>query len=224
MPIRINLLAEAKAAEEMRRHDPVKRVIFCGVFLVVLALVWSSSLQLEGMLGKKAVTDRQTAIETRTNEYNHVLTEQQKIAEVKQKLEKLKTFTNSRFLQGNLLNALQQVHVDNVRLTRVRVDQSYFSKAGTAATTNDNGVVTPARASSVMEKIVVSLDARDSSANPGDQVDKMKNAMANQPYFKAILNKTNGVQLISLSSSQLDRDNKPYVLFTLECNFPEVSR
>ena len=30
MPIRINLLAEAKAAEELRRHDPVKRVIFVG--------------------------------------------------------------------------------------------------------------------------------------------------------------------------------------------------
>ena len=62
MPIRINLLAEAKAAEELRRHDPVKRVIFFGAFLVALALVWSSSLQLERMLGKKAVTDRQTPV------------------------------------------------------------------------------------------------------------------------------------------------------------------
>ena len=214
MPIRINLLAEAKAAEELRRHDPVKRVIYCGAFLVVLVLVWSSSLQLEGMLGKKAVTDRQSAIETRTNEYNHVLMEQQKIAEVKQKLEKLKKFTNSRFLQGNLLNALQQVHVDNLRLTRVRVDQNYNYKNG----------ATPATPGTVTEKIAVSLDARDSSATPGDQVNKMKDAVVNQPYFKAMLNKTNGVQLISLSSAQLSSDGKPYVLFTLQCDFPEVTR
>ena len=100
MPIRINLLAEAKAAEELRRHDPVKRVIFFGAFLVALALVWSSSLQLERMLGKKAVTDRQTAIETRTNEYQHVLMSQQKITEVKQKLENLNKFTTGRFLRA----------------------------------------------------------------------------------------------------------------------------
>jgi hypothetical protein len=52
----------------------------------------------------------------------------------------------------------------------------------------------------------------------------MKDAVANQSYFKAMLNKTKGVQLISLSASQLSPDGKPYVLFTLECNFPEVSR
>jgi hypothetical protein len=223
MPIRINLLAEAKAAEELRRHDPVKRVIYCGAFLVALALGWSSSLQLEAMLGKKAVTDRRTAIESRTNEYQHVMISQQKISEVKQKLEALKKFTNSRFLQGNLLNALQQIHVDNVRLTQLRVNQNYFPTTGTPAKTN-NGVVTPARAGSVTEKIVVLLDARDSSINPGDQVNKMKDAVANQPYFKAALNKTNGVQLINLSAPELGPDGKPYVLFSLQCNFPEVSR
>ncbi len=224
MPIRINLLAEAKAAEELRRHDPVKRVIFCGAFLVAAALVWSSTLQLDGMLAKKAVTDRQTAIESRTNEFQHVMISQQKIGEAKQKLEALKKFTNCRFLQGNLLNALQQVHVDNVRLTRLIVNQNYSPTAGAPAKTNDAGVVTPARAGSVTEKIVVSLDARDSSASPGDQVNKMKDAVANQPYFKAVLNKTNGVQLLNLSSPQMGADGKPFVLFTLECNFPEVSR
>jgi len=224
MPIRINLLAEAKAAEELRRHDPVKRVIFCGAFLVAAALVWSSTLQLDGMLAKKAMTDRQTAIESRTNEFQHVMNSQQKIGEAKQKLEALKKFTNCRFLQGNLLDALQQVHVDNVRLTRLTVNQNYSPTAGTPAKTNDAGVVTPARAGSVTEKIVVSLDARDSSASPGDQVNKMKDAMANQLYFKAVLNKTNGVQLLNLSSPQMGADGKPFVLFTLECNFPEVSR
>jgi hypothetical protein len=223
MPIRINLLAEAKAAEELRRHDPVKRVIFCGAFLVALALVWSSSLLLESMLAKKAVTDRQTEIEVRTNEYQHVIISQRQIAEVKQKLEAVNTLINSRFLQANLLNALQQVYVENVRLMRLRVAQNYSYKEGTPAKTGPNGV-TSGRAGTVTEKIVVSLDARDSSANPGDQVNKMKDAVANQPYFKAALNKTNGVQLINLSAPQTGSEGKPYVQFTLECVFPEVSR
>jgi hypothetical protein len=223
MPIRINLLAEAKVAEELRRHDPVKRVIFCGAFLVALTFVWSSSLLLEGVLAKKAVTDRRTEIETRTNEYQHMVVSQQKTVEVKQKLEAVKKWTDSRFLQGNLLNALQQAHVDGVRLTRLRVDQKYIYKEGTPPQNGAHGTI-PGRPGTVTEKIVVSLEARDSSASPGDQVNKMKDAVANQPYFKAALNITNGVQLASLSAPQLTSDGKPYVLFTLECNFPEVTR
>ena len=223
MPIRINLLAEAKAAEESRRHDPAKRAIFCGAFLVALTLVWSSSLQLETMLAKKDVSDKQTEIGARTNEFQHVLTDQKKIAVAKQKLNALKKMTNSRFLEGNLLNALQQVTVDGVRLMRLKVDQDYFPTAGTPSQTTKNGVIT-GRPSTVTEKIVVSLDARDSSANPGDQVNKFKEAVANQSYFKAMLNKTNGVQLVNLSAPQAGFDGKPCVLFTLKCNFPEYTR
>jgi hypothetical protein len=222
MPIRINLLAEAKAAEELRRHDPVKRVIFVGALAVALTLVWSSSLQLQTMLSKKEVSDRQTEITARTNEFQHVLSEQKKIAGAKDKLNALKKMTNSRFLEGNLLNALQQVTVDGVRLMRLRVDQDYFPAAGTPSQTNKNGVIL-GRPGTVTEKIVVWLDARDSSANPGDQVNKFKEAVANQSYFKATLNRTNGVQLINLSAPQAF-EGKPCVLFTLKCNFPEYVR
>ena len=222
MPIRINLLAEVKAAEELRRHDPVKRVIFVGALVVAVTLVWSSSLQLETMLAKKEVTDRQTKIAACTNEFQRVLTDQKKTAGAKEKLKALKKMTNSRFLEGDLLNALQQVTVDGVRLTRLKVDQDYFPAAGTPSQTNRNGVIL-GRPSTVTEKIVVWLDARDSSANPGDQVNKFKEAVANQSYFKATLNKTNGVQLINLSAPQAV-DGKPCVLFTLKCNFPEYAR
>ena len=223
MPIRINLLAEAKAAEELRRHDPVKRVIFVGALAVAVTLVWSSSLQLETMLVKKDVTDKQTEIGARTNEFQHVLTEQKKTAAAKEKLNALKKMTNNRFLEGNLLNALQQVTVDGVRLTRLKVDQDYFSAAGTPSQTNKNGVIL-GRPATVTEKIVVWLDARDSSANPGDQVNKFKEAVADQSYFKAMLNKTNGVQLINLSAPQAGFEGKPFVLFTLKCNFPDYTR
>jgi len=222
MPIRINLLAEAKAAEELRRHDPVKRVIFVGALAVAVTLVWSSSLQLETMLAKKTVFDKQTEIAQRTNDFQRVLTDQKKTAAAKEKLNALKKMTNSRFLQGNLLNALQQVTVDGVRLARLKVDQDYFYTAGTPSQTNKNGVIL-GRPSTLTEKIVVWLDARDSSANPGDQVNKFKEAVASQSYFKATLNKTNGVQLINLSAPQAV-DGKTCVLFTLKCNFPEYVR
>jgi hypothetical protein len=223
MPIRINLLAEAKAAEELRRHDPVKRVIFVGALVVACTLVWSSSLQLESMLSKKVVSDRQTEIAARTNEFQRVLTEQKKTGAAKEKLTALKKMTNSRFLQGNLLNALQQITVDGVQLTRLKVDQDYFYTAGTPSQTNKNGIIL-GRPSTITEKIVVWLDARDASSSPGDQVNKFKEAVANQSYFKTSLNKTNGVQLTNLSAPQAGFDGKPCVLFTLKCNFPECAR
>ena len=224
MPIRINLLAETQAMEELRRHDPVKRVIFCGAFLVALMLVWSSSLQLESMLAKKEVSDRQTQIQAHTNEFTRVTSDQKQMAAVGGKLSALTKMKNSRFLQGNLLNALQQINVDGVRLMRISVAQSYALTPGSPPQ-NEGDHVTPGRPGTVQEKIVVSLDARDSSANPGDQVNIFKDAVAQQPYFKETLNKTNGVHLANqISALQVGTDGKPFVTFTLECNLPEYKR
>jgi hypothetical protein len=223
MPIRINLLAEAQAAEELRRRDPVKRVIFYGALVVALALVWSSSLQVEVMLANKEITDRQTQIEIHTNEFQRVLSDQKKLNAVKDNLGLLKKMADCRFLQGNLLNALQQVYTDGVRLTKIRVDQNYLYTPVVRSQTSGNRVI-PARPDSVRERIIVTLDARDYSANPGDQVTKFKQAIADASYFKSVLNKTNEVQLIYRSSPQANVDGNPYVLFTLECHFPEVTR
>jgi hypothetical protein len=94
---------------------------------------------------------------------------------------------------------------------------------GTAAQTNNNHVIF-GHPGMTTEKIVLSLDARDFSASPGDQVNKFRDAIAGQSYFKTMLNKTNGIQLTSMSPLQNGPDGKPYALFSLECNFPEQNR
>jgi hypothetical protein len=223
MPIKINLLAEAQIAEDLRRRDPVKRAIFFGALLVALALVWSSSLQLEAMIAKRDLNQVQIGIDSRTNEYQHALVSQGRVAGANKKLDALRNLSNSRFLQGNLLDALQQATVDGVQLMRMRVDQSYFKVEGSPNQTN-NGHIVIGRPATTTEKIVMSLDARDYSATPGDQVNKFKAAIAAQPYFKVMLDKTNGVQLISISPSQIGFDGKPFTLFTVECNFLEQTR
>ena len=115
------------------------------------------------------------------------------------------------------------VNASGVQLTRIRVDQNYNYAAGVRAQTNGTRI-TFGRPDTVTEKIVVSLDARDSSANPGDQVNKYKEAVANETYFKTTLDKSNQVQLSYLSSPQVGPDGKSFVLFTLQCNFPEYTR
>ena len=95
MPIHINLLAEAQIAEDLRRRDPVKRAIFAGAFFVALALVWSSSLQLEAMIAKEDLTQVQAEIQARTNDWQNVLADQKKVSEAQAKLAALQQFASA---------------------------------------------------------------------------------------------------------------------------------
>src|ERR1022692_3685519 len=230
MPIKINLLAEAQSVEDLRRRDPVKRAVYAGTFLVVVVLVWSSSLQLEVVIKNSELNQMQAQIQARTNEWQGVLDSQKKISDGRARLAALQKLSAARFLQGNFLDALQKLNFDGVQLASVKVKQSYFIDAGTPGETGKDpsetgkNRVAPVRPATATEKIVLSIDARDISASPGDQVNKFKDSLANQDYFKAILNKTNGVQLTSLSPLQTGTDGKAFELFTLECALPPKIR
>ncbi len=60
MAIRINLLAEAQEAEELRRRDPVKRALWGAGFLVFLVWLWTGSLMLNGKIVDAEGTKYQT--------------------------------------------------------------------------------------------------------------------------------------------------------------------
>jgi hypothetical protein len=218
MPVRINLLAEALAEEDLRRRDPVKRAIYLGALLVVLALVWWSSTLLEYMIEKNGLAQINADIQTHTDEFTQVQASQKKITDVQKRLEALEQLSAARFLQGNLLNALQQVYVPNVQLMRLTLDQKYVLNAGVPPKTNTFGVIA-GHPPTATEKTVLTLNAKDFSPAPGDQVNKFKNTVTGLNYFKAILDTTNGVRLSDLSPPQSAFDSKPYVLFTLECRF-----
>jgi len=211
MPIRINLLAEAQAAEDLRRRDPIKRVIVGGVLAVAAMVVWSSTLQLKVIMANHELSQIQYQIDAETNTYQTALANNATIVATKAKIVDLKTLANARMLQGNLLDALQKVTVDNVQLMRIKVNQAFMP-------------VSRGKTQSVTEKMFVSLDARDSSSNPGDQVGKYKAALAANSYFKEMLDMTNGIRLTDESSPQQDTESKNFVLFTLECHFPDKTR
>jgi hypothetical protein len=223
MPIHINLLAEAQAAEDLRRRDPVKRAIFIGVSLVLVSLMWSGTVETSALLANKRYAGVQGSINAQTNAYQRVESNRKKIATIQTKLAALQKLQAARFLEGSLLDALQHATVDNVQLTRLRVDQAYFLTEGTASQTNDDRVVA-GRPATVKERIIAHLDARDFSANPGDQVNKFKEVIAKQAYFQAMLDKTNGVKLANPPSAPQTDAGKPYVMFTLDCRYPEVAR
>ena len=139
------------------------------------------------------------------------------------KLVSLQEMATNRLLDGTLLSALQQTGADDVQLLRLRTDQNYSYNEEVKAKTNASERIIPGRPASVTEKIIVTLDARDSGSNPGDQVNKFKRAIGDSAYFKTVLGTSNEVRLTSLSPPQFV-EGKPSVQFTLECRYPERTR
>jgi hypothetical protein len=223
MPIRINLLAEAQSMEDLRRRDPVKRAIWIAAFIVIAVLGWSSSLQLKAMIANGDLSRVESEINAHTNEYATVQENQKKLADVTRKLQALGMLSTNRLLNGTLLNALQQTTVDEVQLTRCKVEQFYALSEAVKAKTNSSGRLVPGKPANVAERVTVTLEARDNGANPGDQVNKYKQAIADFSYFRAVMG-SNEVRLASLSPPQAGTDSRPFVQFSLECRYPEKTR
>jgi hypothetical protein len=216
MPIRINLLSEALAEEDLRRRDPVKRAIYVGAFLVALSLVWWSSTWLKYMVENQNLNRVEAAVQSHTNDFALVKSSQKKIDEIQTRLEALNQLSAARFLQGNLLNALQQTYVPNVQLTRLRLQQDYTVTKPVPAKAGGP----PGRPGGSTEHLTLVLDARDYSPNPGDQVQHFEDALVKQDFFNQVLG-TNGIRLLNLSPVQSSPDSKPYVMFSLECHFAD---
>ena len=224
MPIRLNLLAEAQAAAELRRRDPVKRALWLAGLLIGLMLLWCGYLQLKAMVANNEVGRIESRVLTHTNQYQQVLNNQEKSSEIKQRVTALNALATNRFLNGNLLQTLQQTTVEDVQLVRLRVDQAFSYVEGTKRRTNDDRIIPETRAKAT-EKLLITLDGNDTSPR-FDQYPRYQDAIGTNAYFKSLLVKTNGVTLKSgsLSSPQMTPGGKLAISFSLECRAPEKTR
>jgi hypothetical protein len=222
MTIRINLLAEAQALEELRRRDPVKRAIWVGATLVAFVLVWSISLQVKAFVAKSELRSIEARLGAHTNEYQQVLVNQKKLGEIKGKLTNLHLLATNRFLNGNLLDALQHATADGVDLTHLKINQEYALIEETKPKTNGNRII-PGKPAVITEKIVVALDAKDFSISR-DGFDKFRQTITASPYFQGVLGKTNEVRLSKLDAAQIGEDGRASQSFALECRLPEKTR
>jgi len=221
MPIRLNLFAEDQALEALRRRDPVKRTIVVGVIFVVGMLGWASILMFKIMAAKNEVSIVDGRIKAQTNAYMSIVNSEKKLADSKNKLQALHVLAANRFLNGNLLDTLQRSVVDNVQVTRLKVNQSYvFSEEVKPKDEEDKRTPKPA---TVTERISFAVDATDSSMN-GEGATHFQNVLSANPYFLKTLARTNGFRLKSIGAPQVDASGKSFSTFTLEANLPEKTR
>ena len=224
MPIRINLLAEAQAAEEARKKDPVKRIGAIGALLVLAVIVYSALLQLRVMNARNeavSVERRWSAIE---KDYAGVTREILLVTELQKRLGALERLSTNRFLWGSVLNALQQTSVEGVNLVKLRGDHNYQQIEAVAPKPTATPPQRGSPAASI-EKITLTLEARD-YGNPTEQnYNRFKAAIQNFPFFRPYFSRPDSVKLTSLSApTEEPGGNRRFVQFTLECQFPEVKR
>lgn len=137
MPIRINLLAEQQAAEEMRRRDPVKRVIFAGVGLVVVMLLWIGITQLNVSSAHHELASYEQRVKSLDDQSKLIKSNVAVLNDMESKLKMLDKYSRHRFFWGTFLDAMQQVSLENVRLMEVRAEQHYAGgEVNRFATTN----------------------------------------------------------------------------------------
>lgn len=225
MPICINLLAEAKAAEELRRKDPVKRAIFIAGFAVFLLVLWSMTLQFKIMGSKSELNSLGSRWKDIEKTYSGALETSKRAKDAETKLTALQQMTTNRFLWGSAFNAVQQTlgGIEDVQFVRLKTEQAY-TYTEEIKPRKDGSRLVLGRPPTATEKITITLDAVDSSPQPGGNVSRFKESIALVPFFQDTLQKTNGVLLTSLSAPQAGPSGRAQVNFTLQCFFPEKVR
>jgi len=226
MPIRINLLAESQATEELRRKDPVKRAVLGGVLVLLAVLVWSSTIQVAIIASKSELNNLQSSWKRIEKNYQVAVDTKRKTLETDERLVALQQLTTNRFLWGTTLDALQQTlnGIDDVQVTRVKADQTYTVEEVKLTRAPDGRIIPQTKPPGAVEKIIITLEAVDSSPQPGAKINRFKASIANEPFFQSNLQKTNGVNLISFSPPQMEGGRNPFVKFSLQCLFPEKIR
>jgi hypothetical protein len=223
MPIRINLLAEAQAAEEARRRDPVKRAIWVCGFLVFLGLFWSSKLQFEIILANSNSQRYNSQWLQIEKNYQEATADFSRSFLVEKKLAALQHYSTNRFLWAPVLNALQFTLADKVQVMRIKTEQTYIVQEPVPPRKGADGKTVPGKPGSSTERVVLIIDAR----NFGNERDLTlyKNQIAEYPFFKRRIEGASSIRLASLAPLTADPEtSRLYTGFIFECVFPSQTR
>ena len=115
MPIRINLLAEQQAAEDLRRRDPVKRALWVAGLIVGVMVVWSGRLQIKLMAATREINRYESEWKKLEPNYKKVTANFDKAADAEMKWAALHALATNRFaqqlaqLQKEIINATWKV-------------------------------------------------------------------------------------------------------------------
>lgn len=224
MPIHINLLAEAQAAEDLRRRDPVKRSIWYGAFAVALTLCWCLAVQTRIMSANSDFKGHESHWSAIEKKHLAVTDDLKGAAEIERKLAALNRLSTNRFLWGSTLDALQQTMVDQVQATRLHTSQT-FTFIEPVPEKKTSTKTTPGKPAAAVERIGITIEAKDWNSTE-QNYNKFKESIAKFPTLQTNFAKADALRLTSLSKPSFEPNDpvRSFVMFTLEMQYPEVRR
>jgi hypothetical protein len=225
MPLRINLLAEVQAAEDMRRRDPVKRAILAGVLLVLGVGLWCAQKQTQLMVAKAELARMSATWGNEEKNFQQVNEMLRNVGDLEKRLHALVRASTNRFLMGSMLHELQFVAPADIHFTRLRTEQGYLVTPAEPPKKEGTKMVAGKRASS-RESMRVVIDAKDYAPLETQNYNAFKMALSTNDLFAARLKDVGGFKLSTLSQPVPDatKGGRTFVSFSLEASFPETVR
>jgi hypothetical protein len=216
-------MAESQAAEEARRRNPVKLGVWIAAFFVILVGLWILKMQMDVYFANANLSRLNSQWDGKQGikaQYDLVVSNKARMAEVEQKLAALDHLSTNRFLWGSVLNALQQTVVDHVVVTHIIGDQTYVTQDSSVLGSGASKKIVPG---GVIEKIKLTIDGRDyDPANAG--YSKYKDTLCNFDFFVKHLGRNDGFTLEgTLGQLSVDPQDptKQFRNFTLSTHFPD---
>jgi hypothetical protein len=221
--IKIDLLAEAREAEEWRRRHPLKRTAWICGFSICVMLLWLLELQLAINLDQKKtrnMEERYGVVRRRVSVSKDAVAGS---VEINKRLAALDRLETNRFLWAPLLNSLQKTMIDHIQVTRLTGRQSYTSERGHIATMGSRKVQVPG---DIIEHFDLFIEAKDMSPDELTYI-KYKEILAKCDYFSQSLRSSDGFILEGVlrpfALAKLNSSNE-FTKFVLSAHFPEVRR
>jgi hypothetical protein len=225
MPIRINLLAEQQAGEELRRKDPVKRSGWIAGFLVSLVLLLSLYYQMKIWMASEDLKGVLASLKSLETKSSLVMTNQVRTAEMDKKLRALHQMSTNRFLCASLLNAVEYAIPDQVHILRLRTKQDYDEMPMIPLKKEGDKVLQPFKPATTVEKARIFIEGTITGSAQDDSIEKLKNGLRKDGYLKSSFANDNSLRLNNRAPMpDLNDPGKTILNFTLEGIFPEKTR
>src|SRR5579872_6289527 len=160
MPIRIDLLSEAREAEKARLKDPVRQTMPLAGLLLSLVLLHMLELQCNVWFERTELERIDKRLRTIKGNFTSVNNNAVKDTEVERKLAALDKLTTNRFLWAPVLFTVRQSLTDDVRVTRLRGEQLRVKEQPRNI---GHGATKKTIPGATVEKITLYIDAKDES-------------------------------------------------------------
>ena len=219
-PIRFNLLAEEQLAEQQSARDPVKVAIAIGIGLVALTASTRTiiSFQTSQVQGKESV------LQTQWNKLSapEALQSGEELKKAASLADDFTTIGNSRFLYAPQLAVLKDIVPDTILLTRMTFTLNVSSRQEGPQDVEAGAKPRPRRVS-IVQRVILQLDGRATSARPEIAVDDFIQTIKTNPVL------TNMIETVQLRSTapistvgEAGSGVVPSVAFVIECQYKEL--